>query len=110
MKTFDPFCTQKKESFLKSLASVVLLGEYVQQQSQMRNLSQLEMKKELLRLVKVIFFVLFDCLCGILIGLVLADNFSFKNQASQCSLIHSINSLTMSVLLNCMPMYQLHFS
>jgi hypothetical protein len=53
MKTFDPFCAQKKESFLRSLASVVLLGDYVQQQSQMRNLPQLEMKKELLQLVKV---------------------------------------------------------
>jgi hypothetical protein len=57
MKTFDPFYKQKKECFLRSLSSVILLGDYVQQQSQMRNLSQLEMKKELFRLVKVRFYV-----------------------------------------------------
>jgi len=57
MKTFDPFYKQKKECFLRSLSSVILLGDYVQQQSQMRNLSQLEMKKELLQLVKVRFYV-----------------------------------------------------
>jgi hypothetical protein len=57
MKAFDPFYTQKKESFLRSLASVVLLGDYLQQQLQMRNLSQLDMKKELLQLVKVRFYI-----------------------------------------------------
>jgi hypothetical protein len=57
MKTFDPFRKQKKDLFLSLLPSVVMLGDHVLQQQQMRNLSQLEMKEELLRLVKVIFYI-----------------------------------------------------
>jgi hypothetical protein len=63
MKTFDPFRKQKKEAFLSSLASVIILGDHVWQQCQMRNLSQLAMKEELLRLIKVIFkyFCVYNC-------------------------------------------------
>jgi hypothetical protein len=55
MKTFDPFSKQKKDAFLNSLALIVFLGEHVMQLLQMKNLSQVEMKEELLRLVKVTF-------------------------------------------------------
>jgi hypothetical protein len=55
MKTFDPFHKQKKDAFLNSLAPVVFLGDHVMQLLRMMNWSQLEMKEELLRLVKVTF-------------------------------------------------------
>jgi hypothetical protein len=65
MKTFDPFRKQKKEAFLSSLASVIILGDHVQQQCQMSNMSQLAMKEELMRLIKVIFiyFCAYNCNC-----------------------------------------------
>jgi hypothetical protein len=55
MKTFDPFNKQKKDAFLNSLALIVFLGDHVMQLLQMKNLAQVEMKKELFRLVKVTF-------------------------------------------------------
>jgi hypothetical protein len=56
MKTFDPFRKQKEEAFLSSLSSVIILGDHVQQQCQMRNMSQLAIKEELLQLIKVICY------------------------------------------------------
>jgi hypothetical protein len=60
MKTFDPFNKQKKDAFLNSLALIVFLGDYVMQLLQMKKLAQAEMKEELLRLVKVTFYTLFN--------------------------------------------------
>lgn len=53
MKTFDPFSKQKKDAFLNSLALVVCLGDHVIQLLRMKDLSRVEMKDELLRVVKV---------------------------------------------------------
>ncbi|XP_069677496.1 damage-control phosphatase ARMT1-like [Periplaneta americana] len=53
MKTFDPFRKQKREALLSALSSVVILGEHVLKQLRLKTSSSLEIKNELLRLVKV---------------------------------------------------------
>lgn len=53
LKKFDPFAKQKKDSFTQSLSAIVSLSEYLLPLVQ--NPNGVDVKAELLRLLKVVF-------------------------------------------------------